>query len=685
MHRAKKNDDELLETDSSGLPRLREMLFSAFDHDFDTERRPANLIRAFRVLDANGSGRVSRQDFDRGLTKLGLYLPLGARRALFRAMDQDRDELVGYSDLQWFWTASLDSQVVAAAVDDSTDPVDLSRAMRRRRVAGPMGQELQRRFKDFAVGDALLHSLAGLVPTEEGEVYLLEEEILLMLAAARCPITGAEVRWLVRTFADGGEDERGFRLRHVAASSLVRFALGDSDPWLKSGGLEEILMASVPEDQLEGPPSGLLVDPHHWHPSRRTGVLQSDSGPLGKDFTFENWEHSSRLPKKKTESLLADSAPSYSNQEHPTYSKQVHPGGGHQRHTDVGSRMWPAAERKPSSRMPMEKNKAKLSGNREEHEEGAEIGSFLWCLGALQQETPMSVPEQPAPSSVASSEGWRSRASAAKRLPPKEKGKLASWEWEKYMFDEAETGPEPPRVAARLRGDRWVRPWVPLFGPNSQQPAGVRLLAQQLFSLYQRLSEDPSDPAVGVRALLQTADVDSDGVLGEEDLTLLALNEGAVALAASTVRATVEAIKMAAGPSLDSPPWAITAGELRRWVGPLDPALANIHAKCTSALRGAVSRARQATPLCQAAANLLRSAVRRAVDDGPDRHYDGTAPPGKVSLPALRRAVVRIGLPLSFEETTHLTASFPARSSGGPSGASARVVDFDALVHFLTT
>ena len=55
---------------------------SALDRDYGVKAKKQNLLRAFRALDINRSNNLSRQELDRGWTRLGLWLPANARRML---------------------------------------------------------------------------------------------------------------------------------------------------------------------------------------------------------------------------------------------------------------------------------------------------------------------------------------------------------------------------------------------------------------------------------------------------------------------------------------------------------------------------------------------------------------------------------------------------------------------------
>jgi hypothetical protein len=206
--------------------------------------------------------------------------------------------------------------------------------------------------------------------------------------------------------------------------------------------------------------------------------------------------------------------------------------------------------------------------------------------------------------------------------------------------------------------------------------------------------------AATVRRLMEKADADGDGLLGVEDLLLLAMVEddalssgASVCLSMGAALALTLHVKAEAGPSVGSSPDGLTPGELARWLAPLDPTLARTHAACAAALVAGVQRDRgtgwwrAATPFerATAAANRLRAATVRSGSAAPNEVYDGAVPAGLVSRPALRRAAERLALPLSAAEVDRLASWFPAPRPEGPNGAAARSVDFDAIVRFLTS
>ena len=121
------------------------------------------------------------------------------------------------------------------------DTTALKQSMKKRRVMGTMGKHLQRRFRDYDLGDAMLYALHGIMPDDySGDVSLQKEEFEAILLKARVPISQEELRWVVRTFTVPDEDDRGFRLNRLEAAPLINFALGVSDPWQETGSLEEI-------------------------------------------------------------------------------------------------------------------------------------------------------------------------------------------------------------------------------------------------------------------------------------------------------------------------------------------------------------------------------------------------------------------------------------------------------------
>jgi hypothetical protein len=239
------------------MGRIRDMVKGALDRCYAISKRRQNLVRAFRVFDDNSSNNLSRAELDRGLTRMGLWLPLEARQQLFAALDRDRDGLVNIDDFKRFLFTDEKSVKGGAGVTGyasnaellEDDTTALKRSMKRRRVMGVMGKELQRRFRDYDLGDALLYALHGVMPDDySGDVSLHKSEFEAILLKAQVPITAEELRWVIRTFTVPDEDDRGFRLERLEAAPLINFALGASDPWVETGSLEEILASITPEE-----------------------------------------------------------------------------------------------------------------------------------------------------------------------------------------------------------------------------------------------------------------------------------------------------------------------------------------------------------------------------------------------------------------------------------------------------
>ena len=88
--------------ESGAMGRIRDMVKGALDRDYAISKRRQNLVRAFRVLDGNSSNNLSRAELDRGLTRIGLWLPLESRQQLFTTLDRDRDGLVNIEDFKRF-------------------------------------------------------------------------------------------------------------------------------------------------------------------------------------------------------------------------------------------------------------------------------------------------------------------------------------------------------------------------------------------------------------------------------------------------------------------------------------------------------------------------------------------------------------------------------------------------------
>jgi hypothetical protein len=242
------------------IARLRHLLFAALNREYAIFHRKSNLMRAFRAMDVNGSGHISRADWDTCLTRLGLWLPLHQRSALFKTIDADHDQLISIEDLTEFQSRILIEEAYSndcslrsstlntsdpttdVAVEEDNELSELSAVLKRRRVAGSIGQNLQNRFRTYAVGDTLLEALDGLEVNHGESTALLQEEVALIMQRSECPMSPAEERWLLRTFTLPPPPEQ-FESRKgpcIDALALANFALGARDPWAKgAGGLEE--------------------------------------------------------------------------------------------------------------------------------------------------------------------------------------------------------------------------------------------------------------------------------------------------------------------------------------------------------------------------------------------------------------------------------------------------------------
>ena len=85
----------------------------------------------------------------------------------------------------------------------------------------------------------------------------------------------------------------------------------------------------------------------------------------------------------------------------------------------------------------------------------------------------------------------------------------------------------------------------------------------------------------------------------------------------------------------------------------------------------------------EAAANMLRAAMRRVTVEVQEDTYDGAVPIKLVSQHALIKAVRRAELPLSIAEIGVLAEAFKSKWPA-TGGTTMRDVDYDAVVHFLT-
>ena len=649
------------------LPRLRDLLFAAIDTNFDIRQNPTNaLLRAFRCLDSSRSGAVSRSEWDQGLARLGVWLPINGRRALFTALDQNRDELVNLADLTWLWEANLTADEVSNSKNEvqngpsglQNDAAGLAIAQKLRRLQNPMGSALQRRFVDNAVGDALLYALEGLpAPDAGGEgPCILDEELVLVLSQAQCPISREELRWLSRTFSfDEGMESAYSSQQRIASGPLANFAFGARDPWTNSN-LNNLLFAVTPEEcdtATNFSRSRSLVAPKN-QPSRVTNYPPCE----------------------------VRGAPKRLNR-----SSRVYGGSGAQSNGNPNKQT-----------VAFESLRRPTTVHEKEGASGPEFGSFLWCL------SPRS-PQEPADD-----------AAALSHVADQAFVDASKWEnaqsFEAPNFDDRRRPRASPTESAasgvlrRELGPSGVVSSDVDFSTgrspseiHEQHEHGTQRLGEHLQRLYRRLASNRIHPAAVVQELMEKADADGDGYLGVEDLLLLTMAEKADAASpearmpvpVGAAKVLIQHVKAEAGLSVGSMRGFLTPGELSRWLSPLSPQLARAHSRCVASIVASVQRdwgkgwwqmASQAQR-SEAAANLLRSAVVRAGVAKPNQVYDGAIPPGLVSLPAFRKAVQRLSLPLSVSEVESLGSCFRARAPEGPNGFAIRNVDFDAIVLFL--
>jgi len=648
------------------LPRLRDLLFAAIDTNFDIRQNPTNaLLRAFRCLDSSRSGAVSRSEWDQGLARLGVWLPITGRRTLFTALDRNQDELVNLADLTWLWEANIGLDEVPSsgkeAQSESSDLQDdstgLALAQKLRRVRSPMGAALQKRFVDYAVGDALLCTLEGL-PASGAAVEgpcILDEELVFVLSQAQCPISREEMRWLARTFSfkEGNESAYRSELR-IAGGPLANFAFGARDPWANSN-VDALLFAVTPEEC---------------------------------DSAANRNRSRSLITPSNVPSQVINYPPYHASDSRETQlgSSRSYGGSGVQIHVNHGEQT-DAPKSLRRSTTAHENNNEACS---------PEFGSFLWCL------SPRS-PQEPADDAAA-----HSHVASSSRAFVDEWDNSRSFE--APYFDQRRPRIKPPESSAnaKLRRGSKTSDLAIVEGRFSSMSSAselhephqvsVQRLSGLLRRLYRCLASKGMRPAAAVQELMETADADCDGYMGVEDLLLLALaEEDAVGSAARTpvpaeaAKALIERIKAEAGLSVGSMRSFLTPGELSRWLAPLSPQLSRVHATCVASLVASVQRdwgkswwrmASQAERT-EAVANLLRAASVRAGAAKANSVYDGAIPPGLVSVPAFRKAVQRLGLPLSASEVDSLAACFRAREPEGPNGSAVRNVDFDAIVLFL--
>ena len=158
----------------------------------------------------------------------------------------------------------------------------------------------------------------------------------------------------------------------------------------------------------------------------------------------------------------------------------------------------------------------------------------------------------------------------------------------------------------------------------------------------------------------------------------------------ATVDQFIQSVKTTAGRSLGSTGGTLSFGEIERWLEPPDPTLQAIRTKVATHLERQLARDLGSGAVSggwagggEAAANMLRAAMRRVTVEVQEDTYDGAVPIKLVSQHALIKAVRRAELPLSIAEIGVLAEAFKSKWPD-TGGTTMRDVDYDAVVHFLT-
>jgi hypothetical protein len=713
-------NESLKFADPAVLPRLRQLLFRTLDQEYSISERPANMLRAFRAMDVSGSGHLSRAHFDAALTRLGMWLHLSQRALLFKAIDSDNDQLVSMQDFIEFQSRPLEKRAEAkrdsskpkrvtdpdeGVEDDGDDFVDLARAMRRRRVGGAIGQQLQRRFRDYAVGDALLFALDGMTidphchanssgnnNNDDCVVALMPEEVSLVLQRAQCPVSAAEERWLGRTFSAKaastttrggglGQQQRAAQLSSSSsymmldAGPLVSFAFGARDPWASSNGgggceLEELLLRVTPEEHTT-PQSAPAAAPASSFSSSTQWLAESSEVRLPNGMSAWAPRSSSR-GGGNNKSVVSN------HRQHLSSIRYDEDGGDDDDANVDNDKIYRRSlssfeEKKMKMVADQEKNRAaKHNGDDDDDEEGGGVavpfGSFEWVLGVTSANGPSAVDglsgshhrhdyyqQQPHrddqqhrdyqqqhhshEKNQPKQQSFRAQGEKERRLgrdtlddggraAGRRSGALATWEWEKALFETTTTTTAAPMQQQQQEEEQQQEQQQPQHQPqqhdskagprNYEHPLLDRLptIEHTLVSLFRRRFETWSSTPnntraardkhrLSSRAFFDFIDSDGDGLLGPEDVTLAVMEEwsqlsssasasasSASAVAPSSaaapsagngrslpcpplpeVREFITSARKAAGRSLgaDDPCNArsesMTAGEVRRWLG----------------------------------------------------------------------------------------------------------------------
>ena len=133
----------------------------------------------------------------------------------------------------------------------------------------------------------------------------------------------------------------------------------------------------------------------------------------------------------------------------------------------------------------------------------------------------------------------------------------------------------------------------------------------------------------------------------------------------ATVDQFIQSVKTTAGRSLGSTVGTLSFGEIERWLEPPNPTLQAIRTKVATHLERQLARDLGSGAVSggwagggEAAANMLRAAMRRVTVEVQEDTYDGAVPIKLVSQHALIKAVRRAELPLSIAEIGVLAEAF---------------------------
>lgn len=792
-------------TDRLTLERMKDMLFTTLDRDYGIQKRRANLVRAFRAMDVNRSANLSRQEFDRSLTRLGVSIPIGPRRTLFTFLDQDGDQLVSYDDLNRFLFSALPGDPGAGG-DEGAGVAELAvtaRTLQQRRVVGHMGRQLQRMLVAKDLAPRMIDALRGL---EGAALKVKRAEFEAMMRVLNHdlvpPLSQEATAWLARTFGCmGGGDVRGGVPEEdtdtgepmVDAQALVNFAMGATDPWVETAPLEDLL-ASTAVSEAYGPKRQRAKARTNEEPYQRpsaaswgewegrnsgprrlaargrvpssvrapSNLRDFDGGALGAHSPTHGERGAMRASVRFDDEIAAEDDATRRAAMHGRRTSHPPPRppdaadlaagrlvggeeGGHRSWRDLspvsplaGVRVAspqgsPAGSGRPLKAWRWEEEvlrngddnggtDARRTGGRRGPDPDPSHGEDeWWAARGVPSRVGLAGPTDP--DTALGSEDWleASHIREKRRSDPRDSEGQEEYVTEQDLArmmqrrNELEPSPTRPR-GGRMRGrgssrkgaraDQSVT--LPSGGYDSTRvpAAEVKGVHRTLQRVYRSLQAPNEAPRPATRRFFDFCDKDGDGLLSNEDLTLVVMDataaaadprerSGRVGMGApplAVLDAFVETVKAVAGRSIESVPHGLVFGEVLRWLQPLPPAIATIREKLVRTLQIRMREAiganstltvRDAHALsADAAANLLRSALRgNATRDEPLEHHAMVS--RVVSRAGYMRALRRLQLPLAAHDAAAL-AAYLAGKDRDNGERPAQPVDFDEFVRFCT-